>query len=298
MTDETSDLLSPGAHEVLIDGLRQRYHVYGSGPACVAVPGGPGVDWEYLRAPALEEYLTMVYVEPLGTGGSQRLPSHPHGYTRERYTRSLLGLIDALALPQVFLLGHSHGGFVAQYVALHHPDRLRGLVLYESAPVTGAEHMAEAGARVQEFALRNEGRPGLPSALAGLQSVGSFTDDEKVTAALRALMPVYFAHYWDREDEFRDLRAAVACSYISSQDENGDPDVIDDRGALPSLAVPTLVVVGAYDVICGPRWAREIHSLVPQSRLTVLEDSGHFGHVEQPAEFSDAVRSFVASVSV
>lgn len=68
--------------------------------------------------PGVEEFLTMVYVEPLGTGGSQRLPSHPHGYTRERYSRSLIGLLDRLSLPRVFLLGHSHGGFVAQYIAL------------------------------------------------------------------------------------------------------------------------------------------------------------------------------------
>jgi pimeloyl-ACP methyl ester carboxylesterase len=119
--------------------------------------------------PAVEEFLTMVYVEPLGTGGSQRLPSHPNGYTRQRYTRSLIGLLDRLSLPRVFLLGHSHGGFVSQYLALHHPDRLSGLVLYESAPATGPERMAEAATRVGEFVHRNEG-PQLPTVLAGLQT--------------------------------------------------------------------------------------------------------------------------------
>ncbi|MFE4606049.1 alpha/beta fold hydrolase, partial [Kitasatospora indigofera] len=159
----------------------------------------------------------MVYVEPLGTRRAPATALAPRGYTRERYTRGLLGLVDALALPQVFLLGHSHGGFVAQYMPLHHPDRLHGLVLHESAPVTGAEHMAEAGARVQEFAARNEGRAELPSALAALQSVGNLTNDEKVTTALRALMPVYFARYWEREEEFHRLHAAVACDYIAAQ---------------------------------------------------------------------------------
>src|SRR3954466_9874006 len=93
------DLLSPGAHQLMVDGLNQRYHVHGSGPVCLAVPGGPGVAWESLRAPALEEFLTMVYVEPLGTGGSQRLPTHPHGYTRARFARALAGLLDRLSLP-------------------------------------------------------------------------------------------------------------------------------------------------------------------------------------------------------
>jgi pimeloyl-ACP methyl ester carboxylesterase len=289
------DLLSPGAHQVEVNGLRQSYHVHGSGPVCLVVPGGPGVLWESLRAPALEEFLTMVYVEPLGTGGSQRLPTHPHGYTRVRYTAGLTGLLDRLSLPRVFLLGHSHGGFVAQYAAVRHPDRVRGLVLYDSAPVTGPEHMAEATARVEEFVGRNQDRPGLPAALAGLQAVGTATDDKGITAALRALLPVYLARYWDREEEFRELRETITCTYISSRGEDGETDLVDDRAVLPTLTVPALVLAGRYDVICGPRWAQELHTLIPRSRLVLLEDSGHLGHLEEPEAFATAVRAFVDS---
>ncbi|MEV8209855.1 hypothetical protein AB0P40_32625 [Streptomyces sp. NPDC079189] len=61
MQNETTLLLSTGPHEVAVDGLIQRYHVYGSGgPVCLAVPGGPGVSWESLRMPGVEEFLTMV----------------------------------------------------------------------------------------------------------------------------------------------------------------------------------------------------------------------------------------------
>ncbi|WP_223189882.1 alpha/beta fold hydrolase [Nonomuraea terrae] len=289
------DLLSPGAHDVAVDGLTQRYHVYGSGPVCVAMPGGPGVIWESLRMPAAEEFLTMVYVEPLGTGGSQRLPSHPDGYSRKRYTRSLVGLLDRLSLPLVILLGHSHGGFVAQYFALHHPDRLSGLVLYESAPVTGPPHIAEAGTKIEEFVRRHEGQAGLPRVLHGLQSM-SVTDDEEITTTLRDLMPVFFANYWERENEFGSLRETISCTYISSLDEKLEPDIIDDRDTLPSLAVPTLVVVGRYDVQCGPRWAEELHALIPGSRLVVLEDSAHMGHLEEPAAFANALRDFTRSI--
>ncbi|MFE4626045.1 alpha/beta fold hydrolase [Streptomyces mirabilis] len=297
MHNETADALSPGVHKVMVDGLTLRYHVYGSGPVCLAVPGGPGVIWESLRAPALEAFLTMVYVEPHGTGGSQRLPSHPTGYTRARYTRSLLGLLDQLSLPRVLLLGHSHGAFVAQYMALHHPERIRGLVLYESAPLTGPEHMAEAADRVGEFVRRNESRPELPKALAALQGVGAITDDEEITTALRELLPIYFAHYWDREDEFRGLRDTITCTYVSPVDENGNPEIIDDRASLSELTVPTLVVVGQHDVICGPRWAQELHALIPHSRLVVLEDSGHLGHVEEPEAFAGAIRTFADTLT-
>lgn len=129
--------LSPGAHAFAVGGIVQRYHVYGSGPVCVAHPGGPGLHWEYLRMPALEERLTMVYVEPIGSGGSGRLPSHPHGYTRDRYSRFLELLVSRLGVPKVHLLGQGHGASVAAHHALHRPERLAGVVLYEGEPAPG-----------------------------------------------------------------------------------------------------------------------------------------------------------------
>jgi proline iminopeptidase len=282
-----------GTHTVELDGLLQRYHVHGSGPVCVALPGGPGVDWAYLRMPALEEHLTMVYVEPIGTGGSGRLASHPHGYTRDRYARALLALLDHLGLATPHLLGHSHGGFVAQYFALHHPGRVAGVVLYESAPVTGPEHGAEAQRTVAEFARRNAERPELPAVLAALQATASISDDDEMTAALRGLMPAYFADYWGREAEFAPLRAAVRGTHISGLDAQLVPDTIDDRAALAALTVPALVVAGRFDVICGVRWAHELADLIPAAGLVVLEHSGHFGHLEEPDLFGKAVVDFV-----
>ncbi|WP_410671355.1 alpha/beta fold hydrolase [Amycolatopsis sp. cmx-4-68] len=285
--------MDTGTHTVDLDGVRQRYHVHGRGPVCVALPGGPGVDWAYLRMPALEAHLTVVYVEPIGTGGSGRLASHPHGYTRARYARALLALLDHLGLATTHLIGHSHGGFVAQYFALHHPDRVAGVVLYESAPVTGPEHGAEAQRNVEEFARRNADRPGLPGVLAALQATASISDDDEMNAALRGLLPAYFADYWGREAEFAPLRATVRGTHISGLDEQLVPDTIDDRAALGSLTVPALVVVGRFDVICGVRWARELAESIPDARLVVLERSGHFGHLEEPALFTKAVAGFV-----
>lgn len=293
MNAPTAAQPAPGTHTITVNGVDQRYHVHGTGPVCIAHSGGPGISWEYLRMPELERHLTMVYVEPVGTGGSGRLPSHPHGYTRELYSRYLDAVIDDLGVPTVHLLGHSHGGFVAQYHALHRPGRIAGIVLYDSAPVTGPEHGAEAMRKVEEFAARHAENPGLPGVLNALQSVSSMASDEDVVAAIQGLLPAYFADYWGRESEFAPLRESVTGWYISGLDADLSPDLIDDRGSLGSLTVPALVVVGRYDVICGVRWAEELRKLIPGAELLILEDSGHFGHMEQPGEFAAAVAAFV-----
>ena len=103
--------------------------------------------------------MTVVYLEPLGTGKSGRLRSHPDGYVRTLYADVIERLLDHLRVERVHLLGHSHGGFVAQRFGLDHPDRLTSLILYESAAATGPEHGAEAARQVNAFIARHAGNP-------------------------------------------------------------------------------------------------------------------------------------------
>jgi proline iminopeptidase len=75
----------------------------------------------------------------------------------------------------------------------------------------------------------------------------------------------------------------------------GDGPAFDVRDELPAITAPTLVLVGDDDFICGLRWARMIHGLVPGSRLAVLERTGHLGHIESPRTFTAAVEGFCAA---
>jgi len=288
---------TPGQHTVDVDGVPVSYHVAGSGPVCLVHPGGPGFTSGYLRMPAVEEHLTTVYVDPIGTGTSGRLPGHPHGYTRERYARAVAGVLDDLDVPRAHLLGHSHGGFVAQYCALHLADRLAGVVLYDSAPMTGPDFFAETGRNVDEFARSHADNPELPAVLDAWGSVPAVTDDEAFAQVARGILPLYFADFWGRTAEYAEFVASIAGAHISGLDDDGVPAFFDDRPVLGSITVDTLVLVGRHDFICGPRWADELHRGIPASKLVVLDDSGHFGHVEQPAEFAEAVVEFVLATT-
>jgi pimeloyl-ACP methyl ester carboxylesterase len=161
--------LAPGARTAIIDGLEQRYHVAGRGPLCIVHPGGPGAGWEYLRMPAVEEYLTTVYVEPIGTGASGTL-SDARAYTLERYVHFAQELLALHG--KAFFLGHSHGGFVAQRLALAQPEELAGLILYATAPAGGAELWAEAARNLARFAERHAARPEAADVVDAFQLAG------------------------------------------------------------------------------------------------------------------------------
>ncbi|WCN79097.1 alpha/beta fold hydrolase [Micromonospora sp. LH3U1] len=285
-TSHDTNALAPGAHTVTVDGVRQVYHVAGTGPVCVAHSGGPGIEWAYLRTPSLEEHFTMVYVEPVGTGASGQL-DNPDDYRLETYVRFLHAVVEHLGEPRVYLLGHSHGGFVVQRYVLAHPDRVTGLALYDTSPVTGAEFWAEAMAGLAAYPQRHPDRPEAAAVPAAFAQIGGATDDESLATALRAALPVYFADFWDRQDEFAPFQATVRI--WSAPAGAQDPTPFDVRESLGEITVPVVVIVGAHDFICGPRFAEQLHAGLKDSRLVVLEQSGHFAHIEQPAEFTAAV---------
>lgn len=286
--------LSPGTHAIDVDGVVQRYHVAGAGPVCVAHSGGPGIVWEYLRMPALEQHLTMVYLEPVGTGESGRL-ADPADYNLTVYPRFLHAVVEHLGVPKVALLGHSHGGFVVQRYLLDHPDRVAGAVLYDTSPVTGAEFWGDAVANVTRFAESHAEHPDAAGVAAAFARVGEDMDDDGKTDLLRALLPAYFADYWGRAEEFRPLRDGLRA--WRAPDLGVEPEPFDVRSELALSTVPALVVVGEHDFICGPRWAEQLRSAIPHAQVLELADSGHFGHLEQPEVFVSAVAEFVTKTA-
>ncbi|MEU3509629.1 alpha/beta hydrolase [Streptomyces longwoodensis] len=256
----------------------------------MAHSGGPGIGWEYLRVPHLERSLTMVYVEPVGTGASGRLDD-PQDYTVATYGHFLHQVVRHLGLDTVALLGHSHGGFVAQRYALDRPGYLSGLVLYDTSPVTGEGFWAAAVAGMQDFArLHIREHPEVAAFADALTTRPEAEDDQGATAILRTIAPAYFHDHYGREADFAPGRAALRMYAAPAW---GQEPAFDVRGDLPGLSVPTLVVAGADDFICGPRWARMIHERVPAAELCILPRTGHLGHLERPAEFAALVADFL-----
>lgn len=279
--------LSPGTHSFTRDGTRQVYHVAGRGPVMIAHSGGPGAEYSYLRSDRLEQHFTMVYVEPVGTGESQPLP--PGATYVDTYADFLYAVVEHLGVARVHLLGHSHGGVVAQLFALRHPERVAGLALYSSTPVTDAEFWAAGSAAALAYPERWPGMPEAEAVAAAFASDVPVRTDDEQTAILRAILPLYFADFWGRRAEFGPLRDSIR-SWLVSFDSNQ----VDLRPRLPGITARTLVLTGREDFICGPRWATMLHEGIAGSRLVILENSGHFGQIEEPEAFVDAVAWLLA----
>lgn len=287
--------LAQGDHVVRLNGADIAYHVHGAGPVLVAHPGGPGAEWRYLRMPEVETTFTVVYIEPIGTGRSGRLPK-PSDYRMERYVDDLEALCAHLGLERVYLLGHSHGGFVAQSHALAHPARLAGLVLYDTSPTTGKEWQADVEANLQWFARE----AWFKDATAALAQETSARTDEEMTAIFKRETPLYFAAWTKRRAELEarlgEPRFSVAPTKAtdpSASTQAGVAPAFDVMDQLAKIKVPTLVIVGRKDFVCSPKMADRLARGIAGARRVVLERSGHMGHIEEPEAFARALADFL-----
>jgi pimeloyl-ACP methyl ester carboxylesterase len=61
------------------------------------------------------------------------------------------------------------------------------------------------------------------------------------------------------------------------------------------IRAPTLVASGAHDFLWPPAIGREVAALIPGARLKVMEDAGHFPHLQAPETLVRLARHFLAS---
>jgi pimeloyl-ACP methyl ester carboxylesterase len=285
-TSTTAPLIE-GDYAITVDGAPLAYHVHGRGPVCIVHPGGPGLEWSYLRMPDVERALTLVYLEPPGTGASPPLAS-PKDYTLARYAQLLDGAVVALGLPRACVFGHSHGGMVAVTWAAAYPTHVGGLVLYDTAARVDAETRKEQEAGAAAYVKE----PWFAAATAASARSGKVTTDAEADAVFRDEAPFLFADWTHRQVELTPwiATARAFASPVRGAAENQAP--WDARVKLGAVHAPALVIVGAKDWITPPPRADELVHAIAGAQLTVLANSGHMGHVEEPAAFAAAIAEF------
>jgi proline-specific peptidase len=278
------------------DGRTLAYRLTGSGPTLVCHPGGPGFSSRYFGDLAgLGDRFKLALLNPRGTEGSDR-PADPRAYATEDYVSDLDEFRTHLGLERMLLLGHSHGGVVAQAYAARHPERTERLVL---ASTLARFQTEQAGAMAAAMEAR-AGEPWYEDAKAAVEQeqAGEWGTDEDLAALVLRELPFYFARYGERERRHvQTLEDEVPVGDALKLFNEEVFTTFDLRPELSRITAPTLVITGEDDFITGPICARDIAEGLGNCELALLPDCGHFIFVEQAERFAAEVAAFLEGVA-
>jgi pimeloyl-ACP methyl ester carboxylesterase len=242
-------------------------------PRCLLLHGNPGslLDWEHL-APLLFETADVAAIDIPGFGRSPRARSGPEGMGLEELAEHAMAVADALSWREpFFLLGHSHGGGIAQVAAARHPERIAGLVLmgtlgapahrsYRLLSLPGAETIARlAGAMIRSRVFRPISRGILRRVMRDI-CYPELVSTERLDHELNVLS----------------LRPAILVSMVHVTLGHPCEQLLASASA---IRCPTLIVHGADDALVPVDCARAIHDRITnasgRSHFEVVPNAGH-----------------------
>lgn len=264
-----------------VDGVRVHYQEAGdvNAPAMVLIHGfaSSTLVWSKVFLKLAAAGFRVIALDMLGYGYSAK-PRNGE-YTIEGQAKLLVGLLDALSIPQAIVVGSSYGGAVAAACALDYPDRVEKLILVGTV---------------------NNNRP---LAFMLMRLFGSPLFGDVVSPLLigsrrllrRRMKRVYDRHAWAMDERRVDarhlpLRAAGTQRAIINTVRRWDAERISREAHL--IRQPTLLLWGENDREIPISDGERLHEDIPGSRFIVFLESGHLPHEEYPEAFVDVVIDF------
>lgn len=172
------------------------------------------------------------------------------------------GLMDALDLAHAHLVGASMGGFIAQTLAITHPERVLSLTSLMATTGDGGVGQPHPAALRELFG----GPPGTSREAAAARAVRLFgvvgSPGFPVPAAEAAERA---GRAWDRDHDDAALARQAVAVVVSG----------DRTPGLRGLRLPTLVVHGLADTMCDPSGGRATAAAVPGAELLLIDGMGH-----------------------
>ena len=270
----------------MLHGHRVSYRTAGDGgPVVLLIHGivGCAEQWDQV-VPLLAERYTVVAPDLLGHGQSAK----PRGdYSLGAYAASVRDLLVALGHRRATVVGHSLGGGVAMQFAYEYPPFAERLVLVSSGGLGREVHPL----------LRAATLPGSELVLPLIahqrfHGVGAAVGQALDRLGLRAGpdLAEMARGYGSLADA--DARRAFIHSLRAVLDITGQRVSAADRLYLAAL-LPSLIIWGSRDPLIPIEHATVAHRGLPDSRLEVFEDVGHFPQLQDPVRFAHTLTDFI-----
>ncbi len=222
----------------------------------------------YRWVPRLARHYHVVRMELRGHGASQ-MPLPHEDFSLDLLVKDALNLLDELGCGSAHIVGNSAGGYIAQQMAIHHPDRVRTLALYAATPGLKNSHATTWIPRIREV---------------GLRRFLADTIGERFDAGVDPKLVAWFIDQAGSNDpEFIARFVAHMCTH----------DFMED---LVRIQAPTLIVAAGGEQIGHVDAYVRMQQRIRNAKLVYLPTAGHNIGDGYPDACVDALLDFLQAI--
>lgn len=233
--------------------------------------------WTHQRA--LGARYRLVLPDLRGFGQTPVAPGDEAGVPMDRYARDVGDLLDDLGLERVVLGGLSMGGYVAMACWRRFPERISAMVLFDTKSAADAPETRANREPMATKALTEGAASLVEGQLPGLLTRRTLAEHPEVVSAVSRMIA---------ESAPRGIAGA----------SRGMAARPDSTPLLATIAVPTLLLVGAEDAISPLAEMRAMAEAIPGARLAVIPGAAHLTPLEAPEAVNQALGGFLGAVQV
>lgn len=227
--------------------------------------------------PLLKENYNVISIDLPPFGNSEK--NNRFIYSYDNLANTVIDLLNHLNVSNIHLTGHSMGGQIALNVMKKAPSLVeKGVLLCSSGylkrmkwPVTMLSHIPFFHLYVKMWLTRS----GIRNNLENVVHDSKLIDDEMMFGYLKPFL---------EDDIFKALTRMI-------RDREGDLSANDLR----SIQTPCLLVWGEHDRVVPLSTGHKLKQDIPNSKLVVLEETGHLVPEEKPAEVLAYIQDFIAA---
>ncbi len=259
---------APGAHLY--------YEVHGDGEPLLLHPGfGCTVEIYWKNTPELAKHFRVIVLDPRGAGRST--VGDAASTTPKTYADDAAAVLDAEGIASAHVFGTSFGGFMAQHVALEHPQRVRRLVL-ACTSAGGVQHVPPP-----------------------LENMLKFNAASDITDPVAAVRSTYFLNYSDAYVATHDseiVEHAIADTELRSTPEGRATQLAavlahDTHALLRDISNPTFVAHGTDDGTVPVENGRILAAGIPGAKLKLYPGGRHLFFKECATELNADIVAFL-----
>jgi pimeloyl-ACP methyl ester carboxylesterase len=259
---------------VHVNGISLYYEVHGQGQPLVLIMGlRRNLVWWYRQLPELSRHFRVIVFDNRGAGRSDQ-PDVP--YSIKLLAADTAGLMVTLGLGPAHVLGVSMGGYIAQELALAHPELVRGLIL--GCTSCGGRRAVLMSPELRERFVANEG---LTPEQILRKDMNIYFSDRYIAGhpeEIAQFVKLSLLHYQPAFAFFRQLDACL------------EHDTVDRVGSIPA---PTLIASGDDDPLVPFTNSLILQELMPRAKLEVFPGGRHCFFLEQAEEFNRMAVEFL-----